>query len=662
MTFKIDPQQIVQSLLDSGDNLTRADNPAQNVAEQTSDSGVFEVRFAGNNLRFNLERQVASAAQVAGQAVGLFASGAPAAPAAAQVDEDKVEEVVFRARGFDGGTTLAYALGDPELLNEAERDEVVRRIVGLGQEGADILTRYAFQEPRNVVYDQQQVVARAVADAHRRGAVTDADLGGLLEAGGEDASAQLILTLASDPSNVRNNGLVEALGRQAEALGFREAADIAFSSSETLINEHLRTPADRRRAAEAVGERVGSLDETHERENIYGEHPQARAELSQLLGNAARLSARGDGYTRDEFRGLVEGLGPGLVNEVVARLTKVGGDDGARGALDLLGDVSRDLAAQTTDDEQADWRVNADIAHTQSRALINANFTSDGEAVAAFDRLNARLVELRETAAQGAYHGYTLLQQPAVTEALTTLLEARGGAILDAKLDTVPDAPGQADLVQLFQSTLFSPFTPAPVRDRIGAVLDDYVRSETRGAGNDTGRVGRNVGELFGTLQFAARRGVEDARDEDVSPSGVESFARSFIPRLFGIAAGAGVSALTSPVGGQLANAVVSAVFTEVFKADPPTPGELEEAFIEQFERLGYDLNVGEAGVDGLNQVFDVAIRRLNDALDLATTQDERNRIQRAINLAEQLNSTSNDGFQNTVDSDQLGRELDRRE
>jgi hypothetical protein len=77
---------------------------------------------------------------------------------------------------------------------------------------------------------------------------------------------------------------------------------------------------------------------------------------------------------------------------------------------------------------------------------------------------------------------------------------------------------------------------------------------------------------------------------------------------------------------------------------------------------MGYDLNVGEAEVDGLNQVFEAAIRRLNDALDAATTQGERNRIQRAINLAEQLNFSSNDGFQNTVDSDQLKRELDRRE
>lgn len=662
MTFKIDPRQIVQSLLDTGDDLLTANATSQRAAEQTSDSGAFEVRFAGNSLRFNLERQVSAATQAVEQAVGVFSTAARTAPAAAQIDEDKVEEVVFRARGFDGGTTLAYALGDPDLLNEAERDEVVRRVVALGQEGADILTRYAFQEPRNVVYDQQQVVARAVAGAYGRGAVTDADLNGLLEACGEDASSQLILTLAADPSNVRNNGLVEAVGRQAEALGYRDAADIAFSSSEALVGEYLRTPADRRRASDAVARRVGTLDETQERENIYGEHPQARAELSQLLGNAARLSARGDGYTRDEFRDLLEGLGPGLVNEVVSRLTKVGGDDGARGALDLLGDVSRDLATQTQDDEQKDWQVNADIAHTQSRALVSANFASDAEAVAAFDRLNARLVELRETAAQGAYHGYTLLQQPAVVEAMTSLLEARGDAILDAKLDTVPDASGQADLVQFFQSTLFSPFTPDAARDRIGAVLDTYVRRETRVAGNDTGRVGRNVGELFGTLQFAARRGIEAARDEDVSPSGVESFARSFIPRLFGIAAGAGVSALTTPVGGQLANAVVSAIFTEVFKADPPTPGELEEAFIEQFERLGYDLNLGEAGVDGLNQVFDVAIRRLNDALDRATTQDERNRIQRAINLAEQLNFSSNDGFQNTVDSDQLESELDRRE
>jgi hypothetical protein len=646
MTFRIDPQQIAQSVLDAVGEAAASD-VSQNLAEQTSDSGAFEVRFAGVNLRFSLERQVAGAYQT---------------PAAAQIDEDKVEEVVFRARGFEGGTTLSYALNDPELLTEAERDEVIKRILDLGEEGAALLTRYAFQDPRNVVYDQQQVVARAVADAYRRGAITDADLNAFLAASGEEASAEFILMLASDPSNVQNNGIVEAVGRQAEALGFREAADIAYSSSESLIREHLRTPADRQRAFAAVRERVEGLDETIERETLHGEHPRYRADLSQLLGNAARLSARGDGYTQQEFADLLERLGPGLVNEVVSRLTKTSGDDGARGALDLLGDASRDLAARTQDDEQRDWQINADIAHTQSRALINANFRSDAEAVAAFDRLNARLYELRETAAQGAYHGYTLLQQPAVVEAMTTLLEARGDAILDAKLNTVPDAEGQADLVQFFQSTLFSPFTPGAQRDRIGAALDSYVRRETRTAGNDTGSVGRNIGELFGTLQFAARRGIEDAREEDVSPSGVETFARSFIPRLFGIAAGAGVSAITTPVGGQVANAVVSGIFTELFKADPPTPAELEEAFIEQFERLGYDLNLGEAGVDGLNQVFDVAIRLLNDRLDRATTQDERNRIQRAINLAEQLNSSSNDGFQNTVDSDQLEHELDSRE
>lgn len=660
MTFKIDPQQFVQSLLDTSDRTATADATERALAEQPSESGAFELKFAGLNLRFGLERQVAADAQ-AGGAQNLLAFNARTAPAAPQIDEEKVQQVVDFARAFEGGTTLAHALNDAELT-EAERDEVIRRIVGLGREGAEVLTRYMFQDPRNIVYDEQQTVARAVADAYRRGAVTDTDLRDMLGASGEELSAELILALAADPANVQNGGLVEALGRQAAALGLRDAADIAFSSSEALIGEHLRTPADRRRAFAAVSERVGSLDATEERSTLHGEHPRYRAELSHLLGNAARLSARGDGHTRQQFADLLEDLGPGLVNEVVSRLTKVSGDDGARGALDFLGDASRALAARTQGDEQRDWQVNADIAHTQSRALVNANFTSNAEATAAFDRLNARLVELRETAAQGAYHGYTLLQQPAVVEAMTTLLEARGDAILDAKLDTVPDAAGQADLVQFFQSTLFSPFTPAPLRDRIGAVLDNYVRSETRAAGNDTGRVGRNIGELFGTLQFAARRGIEAARDEDVSPSGVETFARSFIPRLFGIAAGAGVSALTSPIGGQIANAVVSGIFTEVFKADPPAPGELEEAFIEQFEAMGYDLNLGEAGVDGLNQVFDVAIRRLNDALDRATTQDERNRIQRAINLAEQLNFSSNDGFQNTVDSDQLERELDRRE
>lgn len=658
MAFKIDPQQFVQSLLDTGENLATTNNLNRELTGQTSDSGAFEVRFAGDNVRFNLERRVADAAQVVVQAVGLFALNAPAA----QVDEDKVEEVVMRARGIGGSTSLAYALNDPDLLNEAERDAVIRRIADLGEEGAQILTTYTFQEPRNVTYDEQQTIARAVAGAYSRGAIDDADLHSLLEAGGEEFAAELIVTMASDPANVQNNGLVEALGRQAEALGFREAADVAYSSSETLVNEHLRTPADRARAFEAVRGLVESLDESVERESFYGEHPEARAELSLLLGNAARLTARGNGYKQDEFRDLLERVGPGLVNEVVARLTKVAGDDGARGALDLFGDISGELAAQTTDDAQRDWQLNADLAHTQSPALIRANFGTDAEAVAAFDRLNARLVELRETAAQGAYHGYSLLQQPAVIEALTTLLETRGDAILDAKLNTVPDATGQADLVQFFQSTLFSPFTPGPQRDRIGAVLDSYVRNETRGAGNDTGRIGRNVGELFGVLQFAARRGVEDARNEDVSPSGVETFARSFIPRLFGIAAGAGISAITTPIGGQLANAVVSGVFTELFRADTPSPGELEEAFIEQFEQLGYDLNLGETGVDGLNQVFDVAIRQLNDALDAATTQGERNTIQRAINLAEQLNGSSNDGFQNTVDSDQLERELDRRE
>jgi len=52
---------------------------------------------------------------------------------------------------------------------------------------------------------------------------------------------------------------------------------------------------------------------------------------------------------------------------------------------------------------------------------------------------------------------------------MTTLLEARGAAILDARLDTVPDAAGQADLVQFFQSTLFSPFTPRAAGSRTRA-------------------------------------------------------------------------------------------------------------------------------------------------------------------------------------------------
>jgi hypothetical protein len=160
VAFKIDTQQFVQSLLDIGEDLAAADNSSRNRAGQASDSGAFEVRFAGDNVRFNLERRVAAAARVVGQAVGLVAFNAPAA----QIDEGKVEEVLWRARGFGGSTALAYAPSD--LLNEAERGEVTRRIAGLGEEGTRILTTYAFQEPRNITYDDQQAIARAVAGAY----------------------------------------------------------------------------------------------------------------------------------------------------------------------------------------------------------------------------------------------------------------------------------------------------------------------------------------------------------------------------------------------------------------------------------------------------------------------------------------------------------------
>jgi hypothetical protein len=399
--------------------------------------------------------------------------------------------------------------------------------------------------------------------------------------------------LTADPANVGNGGAVEALGEQAESLGYTRAAALAFTSSEQLMYEHLPTSADRSNAFNEVRSFIETLDEEDERANLYGESAYARSLLTLGLTNAARLTATGDGYSDAEFDQLLGNLGASAANEAIARASQVPGDDTYLSALDDLGSASERIASGLSGDEQKDWQLNADIAFTQSSTLINKNLTTQ-ETIGTFDRLDQRLVDLRDDAKDAAGE-YSLLQQPTVIDSLATLLETRGDQILDAKLGTSNDYEGQADLVQFFESTLFSPYTDAGVRDRIGNAVNGYIEDEIRSAGVNSSGAGRNVGELLGTLQVAARRGIAASREGE-ERSTVETFTDGFIPRALGVGAGVLLSTVTGPLGAGLGNEVVKQVFTQLFNADdvPADPQQLQEAFIREMEQRGVDLNFGE--------------------------------------------------------------------
>jgi hypothetical protein len=582
---------------------------------------------------------------------------------------------------------LLYVLQDKELnLSAEEKAAVVGGLTKdiLGRDYAGELLSQTFgsfdaADLRNVAYDNQKLLAGVMGDAYKSGYITDADLQKIAKALGEEGTEQLILNLASNPNNVTNSskGVVEALGEQADALGYETAAALAFTSSDSLINEHYSTAQDQRDAFNLVRGYIEKFDEHYERGGFYtdytGESATLRSDLSTALLNAARLTANGNGYSESDFDNLLKKLGPDLVNEAIARGGTVAGDDDVNGALDALGDASNRIAQGASDDDKQKWQVNAAIAYTQSSALIANNLSTPQARLDAFNLLNQQLVDLRDDVNDASGH-YSLLKQPAILEGMTTLLERNGTEIFNNKLNTAEDYQGQADLVQFFQSSLFSVDTPADVRTRLENVVSSYVDGLLNSPGANSGLVGSDVGELLGTINVASARAIEGASSED--RSAIDSFTRSLASKTIGALGGKGLGLLieglgiatsgpvgivATTVGGQIISKALDSLFSVNDK--PPTRQQIEEAFVQAMQDAGVDVNLGEGSLDALDSVYNQAIAKLENKIkEYPITSESYRDLDRQIAQLEQLRSTLDSGYLKTLTSAELQQELDRRE
>ena len=583
---------------------------------------------------------------------------------------------------------LLYALKDEDLnLSHEEQMAVVGGLTDriLKEDYADELLRSTFlnfdtADLRNVAYDNQKFLSGLMGDAYDAGYISDADLRQMAEKLGAEDTEGLILNLASDPSNLSNYGsdrVVEALGKQAEALGYETAAALAFTSSESLIAEHYSSAQSQRDAFDLVRGYIERFDDHNERIGFYtdytGESATTRSQFTLALLNASRLTANGNGYSQSEFDELLKDLGPDVVNEAITRAGNISGDDYLNNSLDALGDASQRIGQTLSGEDQEKWQVNAAIAYTQSPSLIRGNLTTPQARLDAFDLLNKQLVDLRDDV-EDAEGRYTLLRQPAILEGMTTLLESNGTEILNNKLNTGPDYEGQADLVQFFQSSLFSVNTSASVRTRIENVIHSYVSRSLNDPGANSGLVGSDVGELFGTLNVASQRAIEAAPSEQRSE--IESFGRSLASKTVGALGGKGLAALitglgiatTGPIGiatTTIGGAIISKALDSLFGVNdkPPTREQIEEAFVQAMSDAGIEVNLGESTLDALDEVYNQAIAALeNEIRDYPVTSDRYGVLDRQIAQLEQLRSTLDSGYLKTFTSSELQQELDRRE
>lgn len=665
------------------ENLTRPEPPETERPDVfESISRRTELAFQASLTRFSVLSNSASA----------LPAQAPPAPAS-NIRQDVVDDIV---ESFEMTPTISwqdrllYVLRDDTDLN-LTHDEQMAVIGGLtdrilGEDYADELLNTTFlnfdaNEIRNVPYDNQRFLAGLIGDAYQAGQISDSDLRQIAEKLGEEGTQALILNLASNANNVRNNygsdSVVEALGTQAESLGYDTAAALAFTSSESLILEHYSTAQAQQDAFAQVRDYIEQFDEGWERSGFYtdytGESATVRSNFTQALLNASRLTANGNGYSQGEFDDLLKELGPDLVNETIARATNVIGDDYLGNSLDALGDASQRIAQNSSGDDQEKWQLNADIAYTQSPALIRDNLTTPEARLATFDRLNQQLVDLRDDV-QDAAGNYSLLKQPAILEGMTTLLEHSGPEILNNKLNTGPDYEGQADLVQFFQSSIFSTSTSASVRTRLENVIDRYITGALDAPGADSGLVGSDVGELFGTLNVASQRAIEAAPSEQRSE--IESFGRSLASKTIGAFGGKGLTALitalgvttTGPIGiaaTTVGGAIIGKALDSLFGVNdkPPTRAQIEEAFVQAMSDAGIEVNLGESTLDALDDVYNQAIAALEREISqYPVTSDRYGVLDRQIAQLEQLRSTLDSGYLKTLTSSELQQELDRRE
>jgi hypothetical protein len=504
---------------------------------------------------------------------------------------------------------------------------------------------------RNQAYDNMEVVATAMADAYRAGTIDDADLRRLAEEWGPEQTAQMVQSLALGRNASGNEGLVEALGEQAQALGYDTAAALAFTSTDALLEKHYPTPEAQR---EAFGHIQAFIDSASP--DMLERSPEYRNAVASALVNASRLTANGNGYSPEALDETLEKLGPTVVGEAIGQASERTFNGQVPGPLDTLGDAAARLAERTDGDDRTAWQVNSAIAYTQSPELIAENLGDTDARLAAFDALNGYLADNRGEWNLANREGYSLVRLPQAAEGLNRLM-ATNPDFLTEVMERGPDEQGQADLVQLFESIALNPDVPQELRDGLRRQVEGYVQRQTASIepGN-ANEVGSRVATLLGTLQVAADRAVEHA---DAPDDKVKQLALDLASGLTGAAANAALGAVTGPVGSAVGGVIIDQVLGELFKNDPPTAAQVQRAFYEKLQEAGIDSAAGEVGHDQLREVYGALQDALTEQIANAPDDATRQQLQSQLNVVQGV-LDGLDAYGNTLDSSRGGGELAR--
>lgn len=346
--------------------------------------------------------------------------------------------------------------------------------------------------------------------------------------------------------------------------------------------------------------------------------------------------------TDADLTNLLENFGEGDAEMLIANLSNSYSGTQRDGIVEALGEH-----AETLGYERA-----AALAFTSSTELILEHIPNTPEAsMEAFNLVNSYLQERDEFSELESIHGGTspsdTIRLNIAAENIGNLLVMRDKDIFGSLLNSTPDAEGQADLVELFQRTIYSPFVGSEARNQIQSSIDQFIGNSIRLAGNDSSTVGRDVGTMLGVLQFASQRAIEEARTPEEA-SAIQGYAALGISTIASTVTGL-LLASTGPVTAALGSTVVATVVSNVFGADSPDPDALEDAFLENLQASGGSTNVGEAMIDKINDLQDALLGELNTRLEASTNAQERQELQEAINQTEQLLGSTNDGFQNTI-------------
>lgn len=620
-----------------------AANPFTAKGELGNISGAFRVSALGTLAKSSDVQAVARS--------GVTAT--PGAQAPEEIREKAQDNLDFVQDSQGFGAALARE-PDP-----AVRDEMVRQAMA-SDHPETFFTNPGFGTGNlNSDFDNMKATAAAVEHALASGAVTEADLAHTVEQLGEEGTEDFLQSMMINGNNRALGGAVEKIGEAAAAAGFERAEALAFTASESLIDAHYPTAADQRAAFEQVESYIEEFDEFID--GNEGEAAIYRTGLEFALGSAARLSARGNGYTDAELDEELKEVGPRIAQETIARLGEASRFDGrVPGALDTLGDSAKRLGARDNDDAD-DFRVASAMAYTQTPNLISQNLTTDAEKMAALETLNGFLAGRRESWGDAADDGFTLLRDPEALDGINNLL-AGNPQLIGQLVNGGPEK--EATLVQLFETITLDPNVPAAARDEFNATINNFLADEVARANENPNVTGNSIGKLLGLIQVAGNRAVEGAEDE--TKSATEALVKDFVK---GIAAGVVGLALapTGPVGSIVGGVIAGQVLDAIFGESPgPSEAQIRNAFVEKLEAEGIDVSSGEAGQDALTNVMRETLDALNNALRTAPPE-QRQAIEDQIRRLDQLNTSIGIAFAQTVNSEggaagELARALDERE